>query len=647
MKKILPFACLAFFALANLFAQNDPIFEELVCKEAASHNHFLNPPVANILTEDYDLKYARFEWAVDPSAYQIGGTVTTYFQTLEDGFSALHFDFSSQLAIDQIKYHGQNLTFTQSGDFLLTIPLPSALPASTLDSVSITYHGTPPSTGFGSFNQGNHGGAPIVWTLSEPYGSQDWWPCKNGLTDKLDSIDVIVTCPDGNRVASNGSLASEKMVGTNKIFHWKHRYPITPYLVAIAVTNYDHFDLNVPLTDGTQLPMVNYAYPEDLQYAMDGTADLVKVLSFYDSLFVQYPFAKEKYGHAQFGWGGGMEHQTMSFVTDYSLGLLAHELAHQWYGDMITCGSWEHIWLNEGFATYLEGLARERFSPDIWKIWKNQKVGGITSKPDGSVKVDDTTSVNRIFSGRLTYSKGAYLLHMLRWKLGDAAFFQGMRDYSNDRKYQFGLTGQLQAHLEQASGISLAEFFEDWFEGQGFPSYQVVWQQTGSQFSAKIDQSVSMPGSVDFFEIPVPLRLIGTGGETQDVRFDLTASGQFFGATVNFPVADVLFDPELWLISANNQVEKGTVATENLSTVANFQLLPNPTDGFLKIIFDEKNAPSRFDWTVLNTLGQSILTGKNVQGRAEINAGNLPGGLYHLLLIDEKGRTQTRSFSKN
>ncbi|MBK8564305.1 MAG: hypothetical protein IPN76_13450 [Saprospiraceae bacterium] len=252
--------------------------------------------------------------------------------------------------------------------------------------------------------------------------------------------------------------------------------------------------------------------------AQTGTANLVQVLQFYDSLFVTYPFHEEKYGHAQFGWGGGMEHQTMSYVSSFGWGLLTHELAHQWFGDMVTCGSWEDIWLNEGFATYLEGISRERFPSQVqtqWYDWKAGKISSIVSQPGGSVLVDDTTSVNRIFSSRLSYNKGSYLLHMLRWKLGGDAFFGGLRNYLNDRQYDYARTTSLQSHLEATSGQDLDEYFEDWFRGQGFPSYKVVWEQSSQgDVYIQLNQTTSMPSSVDFFEMPVPILLIGADNDT-------------------------------------------------------------------------------------------------------------------------------------
>lgn len=644
------FAFLLMLLSVGLYAQSnaDPDFEDLICKEAEAHSRFLNlSPAANhLLTNNYDLKYYRFDWYIDPAQYFIRGKATVYFTTLTDDFAEINFDFSTQLVVDSIEYHGQLLTATQSGDYLLSIPLPSALQAGALDSLTIAYSGTPPSSGFGSFIQSQHNGIPSLWTLSEPFGSQDWWPCKNGLDDKIDSIDVFITTPAQYRGASNGALVSEIAEGDNRVYHWKHRYAIAPYLVAVSVTNYVQYTDMAPLSNGAQLPIVNYVYPENLAQAQAGTANLVQVLQFFDSLFVTYPFHAEKYGHAQFGWGGGMEHQTMSFVVNFGWGLLAHELAHQWFGDMVTCGAWEDIWLNEGFATYLEGLTRERFpTGTTWYNWKKGKVDNIVSQSGGSVKVDDPNNVGRIFSGRLTYNKGSYLLHMLRWKLGDEDFFQAVRNYLNDRAFNYATTPSLKAHLEAASGADLSGFFADWYEGQGYPSYQAAWEQNSvGKVYIQLSQTTSHP-SVDFFEMPVPVRLSGEGRDTL-VRLEHTENNQLFDFDLPFLVESVSIDADYQLISANNTVEQmELVGVQEPVSAEKAVIYPNPANDFIRIRPDQNLGPFA-NWQICNTLGQPLLSGNTTENPTQIGIGNLPPGAYRLTLISTAGRIKTGFFIK-
>jgi aminopeptidase N len=649
MKKWILFSWLLVQA-GLLTAQNGPVTPDLICGKAQIAEHWLHAdPAALIDDPSFDLHYYRFDWLVDPAVYAISGTATAYFEVKSAILDALALNLSTQLTVDAVKYHGIDIDFIQSGDYGLNIILPSGLLQGALDSISITYHGAPPSGGFGSFIQNNHNGVPIIWTLSEPFGAQDWWPCKNGLTDKVDSLDVLVTTPAQYRVASNGVLVAETaLAGNKKRFHWQHRYPIAPYLVAIAVTNYQQYTNTVPLSDGTQLTMLNYVYPESFGEAQAGTGNLVQVLQFYDSLFVKYPFADEKYGHAQFGWGGGMEHQTMSFVVNYDWGLLAHELAHQWFGDMVTCGSWEDIWLNEGFATYLEGLTRERFDTPLisWDSWKQGKVGSIVSQPGGSVRVDDTTTVGRIFSGRLSYNKGAYLLHMLRWKLGDQAFFQGIRNYLAARKYLYGRTQQLKSSLENASGINLSGFFADWFYGQGYPSYQLTWMQNGFyQVNIQLNQTSSHP-SVPFFEMPVPVRFSGQGQDSI-VRLEHLYSGQQFQVVLPFLVEQVVIDPDLWLVSANNTVQQGIVGVSDLTQLG-YQVLLTPApvqNGRLQV---RVVAPESTDcrWTLRQINGKWLFSEKShLNAGNQIwakDTGNLPSGVYLLTLETAKGALTIR-----
>lgn len=510
----------------------------------------------NQKTGNYDIVYHRLECTVDPAVKYISGVVTSYFVPTKENFNQVNFDFEENMTVDTVLYHGSSLSFTLA-DGNLEIDLPAPLAIGTIDSIAIKYHGVPLETGFIAFETDTHNDIPVMWTLSEPYGAKTWWPCKQDLIDKIDSVDIIVTTPEQYRVASNGLLVNEFESGSGfKTFHWKHRYPIPAYLVFFAVTNYASFTDYVNLENGSSIPILNYVYPEDLASAEEKLAGTIEQMELFNDLFGLYPFADEKYGHAQMGWGGGMEHQTMSSMGGFSYSLQAHELAHQWFGDKVTCGTWEDIWLNEGFATYLEALTREHYDgKDAFISWRENTVSNITSKNDGSVFCSDTTSVGRIFSWRLSYQKGAMVLHMLRYKLGDADFFDALRNYLSDPELAYGYarTSDLQNHLEAQSGMDIEEFLADWFMGEGHPSYELYWNQSGDEAYFLIKQSQSHP-SVSFFEMPVPVKVLGSDGQSQWFWLENTENGQLFVENVTFPISGVQLDPEFELISAANMV---------------------------------------------------------------------------------------------
>lgn len=577
------FTLVSIFYSLTTIAQDIEFYDDFRCMpiadmEKEAHKKMLHYKSANgtAAQGNYDIIYDRCEWYVDPAEFYIEGTVTTYFKSLVNDFNELELDLSDFLTVESVKSGSNNLSFTHENN-LLKITLNSSLSINEIDSVSITYEGEPTNTD-ASFVRSQHAGTPVVWTLSEPYGARDWWPCKQNLADKIDSIDIFVTTPNAYRVGTNGVLISEKEIGDDKEYHWRHRHPITTYLVAIAVTNYAVYSDFAELESGT-VEILNYVYPENETYARNNTSETIEMMHLFDSLFIPYPFKDEKYGHAEFGWGGGMEHQTMSFMGAFPYHLIAHELAHQWFGDYVTCGSWEDIWLNEGFATYLEGLCAERYRGPVWKTWKQYKINEATASAGGSVRCSDTTSINRIFSNQLSYSKGAMLLHMLRWQLGDDDFFQGLRNYIQDPQLadNYARTADLKRHLEEVSGKSLTVFFDQWYEKEGYPSYDINWSQTGDNVQVKVNQTTSHP-SVGFFEIPIPVQLIGNDIDTI-VRLEPFLNGQVFDVLVEFPVTDLVFDPDLWIVSRNNEVTKVDEIVENLA----IKLYPNPANESLNL----------------------------------------------------------------
>lgn len=575
--------------------------------------------------DNCNIIYQRLELNVNPNINYISGKVTTYFIPA-NAISYIEFDLHDTLSVDSILFHGHPASFSHTAD-VIHIFFPGSVEARAVDSVSVYYQGTPSSAGFGSFVQSKHNGVPIIWTLSEPYGAKDWWPCKQGLQDKIDSLDVLVTTPDSFTVAGNGLLVEEIQVGNNKTYHWKHRYPIATYLVCLAVTNYAAYYHYVPFGNDT-LPVLNYIYPEDSAVLRPQTELVVPMMQLYDSLFGLYPFSKEKYGQVEFGWNGGMEHQTMTFLGNFGFETIAHELAHHWFGDKVTCASWGDIWLNEGFAVYLSGLCYEHIAPIWWIPFKQSRIGGSVVEPSGALYCYDTSDVTHIFDGHLAYSKGAMVLHMLRWELGDSLFFAGIRSYLYDaaNAYSFASTSDLKNHLSATSGHDLNDFFSQWVYGKGFPSYQITWvQDFSNHVNITLGQTQSDP-SVAFFEMPVAIKLKSAMRDTTMV-FTHTYSGQPFSFDLPFAADSLIFDPDFWLISTNN-----TIIRQSAYPLA-VRVFPDPVTNVLQVNVESTNQ-QKATVRIFNDLGQIQLnTTCNLQAGGNLlnfDVSKFASGIYRV-----------------
>ncbi len=593
----------------------------------------------NINTGNYDLKYHRLDLIVNPNVAFIEGDITSYFEAKED-LNEITFELSDNMIVSEVMQRGSSLAFTQNSDDEVVITFPVTQNEGVLDSLTISYSGNPISSGFGSFEQSTHNGDPVIWTLSEPYGALGWWPCKQDLNDKIDAIDVYITTPQFNPsneeyfAVSNGLELSQVVNGSNKTTHFKHQYPIPAYLIAIAVTNYEIYS-HVVDNDGNPFDVVNYVYPEDLSYAQANTPVTVDIINLFTDLFEEYPYSDEKYGHAQFGWGGGMEHTTVSFMGGFSRGLVAHELAHQWFGNKITCGSWQDIWLNEGFATYLSGLTIKHLDGESnFKSWRIDKINSATSYTDGSVYVpaQDTTNVGRVFSSRLSYNKPSMVLHMLSREMGEAIFFEAVQAYLVDPNFAFGYakTPDFQAKMEEIGGEDLSEFFNDWIYGEGYPTYTIEWNRINTTEIRIVANQTQSHSSVTFFEAPLPLKIVGTGGEEIDIILDNTTNGQEFIETIDFEVGLIDFDNERHLISKNNSVILGT----NEFSIANdIVIYPNPSENEIYI-----NKPVSVEIESINiysVLGELI---KKQSFSDTIDISELTSGLYYVYFETNYGK---------
>ncbi len=593
---------------------------------------------------EYDLIYHRLNLEVNPSINYISGTITTYFKPVKEQTSSISFDLIDKMKVDSVTYHDNKVEFTHSKN-ILNISLPNAIARDVLDSISVTYSGKPAcQEGFGSFAVSHHKSVPIMWTLSAPYGARDWWPCKQSLYDKADSVDVIVIHPKGYKVASNGLLISEKDHQNKKITHWKHRHPIAEYLIAFAITNYQVYNDYVPMGENDSIVVTNYVYPENIESAKSLTPAVIGIMQLYNKLFIDYPYKDEKYGHAQFNWGGGMEHQTMSFMWDFNFSLIAHELAHQWFGNYITCSSWKDIWLNEGFATYCEYLNYENgLGKQNLRNWKMARVNYVTSEKAGAVYVDDTTSVDRIFDGRLTYYKAAMVLNMLRHEVGDSAFFGGIKSYLTDKKLinAFATTSDFQQHIEKSSKKDLDYFFNAWIYGQGYPTYSIVWAQDDKNLLyLKINQTQSH-SSVDFFKLKLPIRCVGEGKDTTLI-FSNTKNGEEFTQELNFKVSAIYFDHNKDIIAGRTVLK----TTDGITNNTSINIAPNPVGTYLNILI---NKGEKFQTINIHDISGKLVqsfTKFNFDKKLSIDVSNLQKGVYFAIL-KSKNSIFIKKFIKN
>ncbi|HCA08361.1 M1 family aminopeptidase [Chryseobacterium sp.] len=605
----------------------------LIAMEQKSFAHKMATYNVSPNTLNYDLQYQRMDISLDPAVYNISGSVTSHFKPNQN-MSSIYFDLNSTLTVSQVKYHGADLTFQQLSTKELKIDFPASIPANTLDSLTINYSGAPSSANSAFFN-GNQGGTAVLSTLSEPYGAQDWFPTKQSLNDKIERFDFKITTPSQYNVAANGKLMSETILpGSKKLTFWRTAYPTAAYLIALSITNFTKLNSTI---GNPPFPFVNYVFPTTASNTttMSNIEWTKQAMDTFETYFGPYPFRNEKYGHMQFQWGGGMEHQTMSSMGSWSRSIIAHELAHQWFGDKVTCATWNDIWLNEGFATFGEHLANEKLlmtNAQFMSFLVDEK-NTITSATGGSTYVSDAelSNSNRIFSSRLSYAKGGYIVRMIKWILGDTAFYQAVKDYHSrpNLAYGYASTADFKASFLQSSGKDLTEFFNDWLYGQGYPTYNIKWRQTGNQIFFKAGQTQSN-ASVSFFEMPLPIKVNGTGGQTAYFVLNHTANNQGFLETVPFPVASVQFNYEHQILDKNSTVVQDNTLSVSSVDKEEFALYPNPAKNELYL----KGVDRAVDYSIYSIDGKLIRKAVYQPGKS-VEISELVPGTY-IFTVQEK-----------
>lgn len=608
-----------YFVPILLFSQYSDKFNSL---KSISNNVKSSQMVYN-----YDLKFQRLDLIINPAIRFVEGSTTIYYKTQQQ-IDTLILNLSDSLKVDSVK-HTQILNFNRFNN-LLKIKISSTI--NIIDSLTIYYSGIPSDSDY--FFQGPHSetnSTPIISSFSEPYGAYSWFPCKQDLTDKIDSVEIIITSPIGNKTAANGVLISETDDGISITSHWKHTHPIDYYLIGFTTTNYQINNSKIGLNNGDSISFVNYLYPESYNSELAKIVEFQNVFQFFYDFAGEYPFKNEKYGHAQWSRGGGMEHQTISFMYNLDFALVVHELSHQWFGNYITCGSWQDIWLNEGLATFYTIHIEKYFHNQFWyKPLLKDKMWHICSIDTGSVFCPDTTNVDRIFNPKLSYSKGGLVLNSLRWEIGDSAFFKAIKNYLNDPllKNKTAKTEDIKRLFEISADTSLTEFFGDWIYGEGFPKYNFNWSQDSLNFLHLQVNQTTTHNSVSFYEMHLPIQIFGNNTDTV-IRLHNTYNNQLFTLPISFKIDSIKFNENYDIIT------KDATAIQSINEIKSidfFRIYPSFAKEFVNVEIKTRIAEN-FNLKILNINGSVIDEIVLKTNNYKINVRNYAKGLYFIQLI--------------
>ena len=497
-----------------------------------------------------DVQHYRLELSVDPTNRMLAGTNTITVRSVADDLRAFRFRLWSGFTISSVLVDGRAASTQRLDDATVEVMLPQSVPFDDTFQVAVAYQGSPASLGLGSVSFGWRAGAPIISTLSEPWYAYTWWPVKEDNRDKA-TADFLITVPSQLTVVSNGVLeGTESLSGGRTRFHWATAYPTAPYLFFFSATTYSTFS-TVYLHEGGATPVQFAVYPDHDTAVNRALLFLtVDMLQAFSSLFGPFPFAAEKYGVYEFPFGGGMEHQTMTGQGSFEDWLSAHELAHSWWGDLVTCATWHDIWLNEGFATYGEVLWEE-FKPG--SSGRPARLNAISfrrpSRVDESVYCYDVSDPNRVFSVTYTYRKAAWVVHMLRHVLGDERFFAVLASYRAAHAFGSVTTTDFQQVAEAAYGGSLDWFFREWVYGRGAPAYRwanrTVTAGGSSYLELYVEQTQTSGEQV--FTMPVDVTVTSTGVATTHVVHN-DARAEWFLLPLAAPPDVVGFDPDSWIL---------------------------------------------------------------------------------------------------
>jgi aminopeptidase N len=460
--------------------------------------------------------------------------------------SVIDLDFGD-LAVDSVTVDGTATPFSRAPG-LLNVNLAKPLSRDARALVVVEYHGLPKD---GLVLSKDKAGKPAAIGDNWPDRVHQWIPCLDHPSAKA-TVAFTVTVPARNLVVANGKLDRvENSSPANRTWTYTEASPIPPYCMIVAVGEF----AQINMADAPIAPLSYYVPPPDKIYAVHGFAAANPSLKFFSETIAPYPYEKLALiiGATRFG---GMENssaivfpnrlldanvpESISNVFNVRVGLVevvAHEIAHQWFGDSVTESTWADLWLSEGFATYFAGLMVQRYEGEPrFQDYMQQAADTYFSYEKKKLSPIHDTETEDLFKllNANNYQKGAWVLHMLRAELGDEVFFRGIRTYYEAHRGALASTEDLRAAFEKASGRNLKEFFASWVYGVGHPRYELLWNWNGK--SKQLRLVLNQTQSEGAFPNAVPVEILNGNSKrrivikpeskhtVQDIKLDAAPS---------------------------------------------------------------------------------------------------------------------------
>lgn len=635
------------FILFNAYTSFSQIRETVDLTKTARNVKTTNYLATNPKMDNYDVVYYGLNLeATNANATISAATVTIKAKVVNSPMTEFVIQLINALTVSQVKINDQVVVFTHQNNEI-SFNCPSAIAVGYLFTVEVKYSGIPPQGRSDGWQNRTSGIAPVTWTLSESFHAYEWFPVKQVLTDKADSANVYITVPSNLIAASNGILKNVvDVAGSKKRYEWQSRYPIDYYLISVTIADYIEYDTYAhPVGLANPLLIQNYIYnvPGLLtQYknAIDGTAAMIELFS---EKFGMYPFANEKYGHVMAPIGGGMEHQTLTTLSTYENWLIAHELGHMWFGDYVTCSTWQDIWINEGFASYTEYVNLQylstQASADSWMVSAQNSAKSV---PGGSVYLSlaNATDENMIFSSQLSYDKGAAIIHMLRYEINnDVLFFNLIKEFLSRFGHKTATGADFKGVVNELTGQDYTWFFDQWYYGYGFPTFSF---QYGFNSESKPWITVSQTpssASTPLFKTSMELKLTFDDNSTSTQRILISEKPQTF--TFDLPkIKSIQVDPQKWLLMKTGTITSiGNLNSEDLK----ISIGPNPFSD--KIQFSIAENFQNIKVSILDVTGKVMNQSTYNEQLFEIDGSRLPKGIY-IVKVSNGKYTSTRKLVK-